>query len=138
MAIQHTFGALSTAKLASCAPRLAAVARRALEISPYDFTIVYGYRDQKDQDAAVAAGKSKTPWPTSMHNRNPSHAIDFAPIFGKVIPWDDTHIFAVVAGCFMAAGQELGTPIRWGGDWDADGSTKDQTLMDWGHVELAP
>lgn len=137
MTTAFTFGTKSSAQLETCAPRLAAVARRALEISPYDFVIIVGHRDQAAQDAAVAAGNSKTPWPTSMHNRRPSLALDFAPIFGKVIPWNDTHIFAVVAGCFMAAGQELGSPIRWGGDWDSDGSTKDQTLMDWGHVELA-
>jgi hypothetical protein len=54
-----------------------------------------------------------------------------------VIPWDDTHIFAVVAGSFFAAALELGVMLRWGGDWDGDGLSKgDQRFFDYGHVEI--
>jgi peptidoglycan L-alanyl-D-glutamate endopeptidase CwlK len=65
-----------------------------------------------------------------------SEAIDFAPWVEGSIPWDDTHVFAIIAGCFHAAAKEKNAVIRYGGDWDTDGSTKDQTLMDWGHVEI--
>jgi len=65
-----------------------------------------------------------------------SLAFDFAPWIDGAIPWGDTHIFAVIAGAFFAATLDLGYTVRWGGDWDSDGSTKDQRLMDWGHIEV--
>ena len=90
---------------------------------------------------------SRVMWPDSNHNainsegQPESTALDFAPWLrlpnGKMgIPWEDTHAFAILGGLFIAAGHFLGTPITYGGDWDSDGSTEDQTLMDWGHIEL--
>lgn len=139
------FGVKSRRKLNTCDPRLVKVAERALELSPVDFTIVWGWRNKEQQNAMVASRVSKKRWPHSKHNAHKkrkndivpnSKALDFAPWVGNTIPWDDTHVFAVIAGCFFAAAKELKINIRYGGDWDMDGSTKDQTLMDWGHVEL--
>ena len=71
----------------------------------------------------------------------PSNALDFTP-WGRLKdgrmgpPWDDTHSFAMLGGLFLAAGKIRSVGLRYGGDWDGDGSTQDQTLMDWGHVEL--
>ena len=42
----------------------------------------------------------------------------------------------MIGGMFLVAGQILKIPVRYGGDWDRDGGTKDQSLMDWGHIEL--
>jgi peptidoglycan L-alanyl-D-glutamate endopeptidase CwlK len=139
--IQHKFGAKSNQKLATCHPRLAAVAMKALELSPYDFTIVHGWRGEEVQNALFDSRASQKRWPESKHNamlgdKPCSEAIDFAPWVDGKIPWDDTHIFAIIAGCFIAAANSMNMKIRYGGDWDSDGSTKDQTLMDWGHVEI--
>ena len=134
----------------TCHQALREVTIRALLLSPYDFTIVHGWRGEEVQNALVDSGASRAPWPTSKHNnirwedagRNKqvskpdSLAVDFGPWVNGAIPWNDTHIFAVIAGAFFAASFELNYPIRWGGDWDSDGSTKDQTLLDYGHVEL--
>lgn len=146
MTAAHAYGTKSLGKLTTCHPQLGTIARRALILSPYDITIIHGWRGKELQDQLVAEEKSRTPWPLSRHNStkdprvvNPnemSDALDFAPWINGDIPWDDTHIFAVVAGCFFAAAQELGAILTWGGDWDSDGSTKDQTLLDWGHVQL--
>jgi peptidoglycan L-alanyl-D-glutamate endopeptidase CwlK len=135
------FGKSSREKLLTCDPALRAVATRALELSPVDFTIIYGWRDQATQNALVASGNSKTPWPTSKHNavnsQGPcSRAIDFAPVSNGRIDWKDTHMFALVAGVLFAAAKERGVKLRWGGDWDSDGNTTDQKFMDWGHIEL--
>lgn len=88
-------------------------------------------------------GASKKEWPNSEHNfmvgeKPHSKAFDFAPHLGKQIkiPWEDTHLFAVVAGIFFAAAQKLDMKIRWGGDWNMNGLTLDQTFMDWGHMEI--
>lgn len=140
------YGRASNEKLAKAHPTLAMVFRLALEMSPIDISIVHSYRGKELQNQLVEDGASKTPWPKSRHNssRDPeyagmevSDAIDFAPyIKGQGIPWNDTHLFCVVAGVVLAAANEMGVDLRWGGDWDRDGSTEDQTFMDWGHIEL--
>lgn len=43
-----------------------------------DMTVLCGFRGQLEQDAAVARGASKTPWPRSKHNRKPALAVDIA------------------------------------------------------------
>jgi hypothetical protein len=52
------------------------------------------------------------------------------------IPWKDTHAFAVIGGILIAVADAMDVKVRYGGDWDMDGQTTDQTLMDWGHIEL--
>jgi peptidoglycan L-alanyl-D-glutamate endopeptidase CwlK len=140
--MKYRFGQASSKKLATCCPEMIAVAARALELSPYDFTIIFGFRDEAEQNAIFERGASKKKWPESKHNvmngdQPASEAIDFAPWVNGGIKWDDTHIFAVVAGCLLAAAKELGVTLRWGGDWDGDGLSKgDQTFFDYGHVEV--
>ena len=107
-----------------------------MEWQVYDFTIVWGHRNKAAQEQAFLSGNSGKRWPDSRHNSTPSTALDFAPWVDGGIPWNDTHAFAVIGGMFIAAGADLGTPIIYGGDWDMDGLTTDQRLMDWGHVQL--
>jgi len=142
----YNFGVRSREKLGTCHKILEAVAIRALERSPYDFTIVHGWRGKDLQNALQESGASNVRFPNSRHNKTDdpqiehpdtvSDALDFAPWVDGDIPWNDTHIFACIAGCFFAAANELGAVITWGGDWDSDGSTKDQKLLDWGHIQL--
>ena len=136
----YSYGSKSKSKLDTVYPLLRNVAVRALEMSPYDITIIHGWRGEDIQNALYESGASQKPWPYSKHNNTKdseplSLAIDFGPWVDGAVPWNDTIIFAVIAGCFFAAAQELSASIRWGGDWDSDGSTKDQTLMDYGHIE---
>jgi peptidoglycan L-alanyl-D-glutamate endopeptidase CwlK len=121
---------------------MVAVAQRALELSPYDFGIAHGHRGEAEQNALFDAGASSVRFPDSKHNaetaegRPQSEAVDFFPTIGGHVPWNETHIFAVIAGCFFAAAAELKVKLRWGGDWDGDGNTKEHKLQDWGHMEL--
>jgi len=138
---RFSFGEKSRGKLLTCAPALASVLTRAIELSPIDFTIVHGFRNQAEQDLLFASGASQKRWPLSTHNIMMagvpySHAADIAPWIGGAIPWKDTHAFAVLAGVMFAAANERGVELRWGGDWNRNGSTKDQSFMDWGHFEL--
>ena len=135
-------------KLASCHPMLSKIAIHALELCPYDITIVHGHRGEEVQNALFDRGASQKRFPDSKHNaiggdgQPQSEAIDFAPWVDGGIPWDDTHIFAVVAGSFFAAALDLdirvqGRSLRWGGDWDGDGLSKgDQRFFDYGHIEI--
>lgn len=130
------FGNKSNGRLDSVHSSLHAVADLALNLSPYDFTIVHGHRGEVEQNLLFMHGLSQLEYPNGKHNKRPSEALDFAPWVNNFIPWNDTHIFCVIAGCFFAAAKDLNISIRWGGDWDSDGSTKDQQLMDYGHIEL--
>ena len=140
------YGERSSTKLMTVHPRLRMVAFRGLERSPYDIAIVHGWRGEEVQNALFDSRASTKRWPDSKHNRSEddeyelidqiSDAFDFAPWVNGKIPWDETHIFACVAGCFFAAASELGVTLRWGGDWDGDGNTKEHKLQDWGHMEI--
>lgn len=141
-----TFGNASESKLATMDQELAAVPRLVLSWGIYDFTIVWGYRSDEEQLQAFLSGNSKKKT-GSYHqvtkNGEPNaQAFDFAPwcklYDGKMgIPWQDTHAFAVLGGLMIAAGEILEVPVVYGGDWDMDGLTTDQTLMDWGHCQKA-
>lgn len=139
------FGERSLANLAGCNLNLQDVARKALEISSIDFMVICGFRGQEEQTAAFEAGYSKTPWPQSKHNnfrispvyKEDSLALDFVPYrAGHAVDWEDHLAFAMVASSFLSAGKLLNVRMRWGGDWDSDGSTRDQRFMDLGHVEV--
>ena len=130
----YSYGSRSLEKLSGVAPELAAIANRAILRTPVDFTIVWGRRGELVQDALFESGASRKRYPNSKHNATPSLALDFAPWVQRRIDWEDTHIFALIAGVFFASAQP--GQLRWGGDWDGDGTTTDQTLMDWGHIEL--
>jgi len=138
----YKFGTKSNSKLETCHPALEKVVRRALQLSPYDITIIHGYRGEEVQNSLFDAGLSKLPYPASKHNKTNnfnqpcSEAIDFAPWVNNGIDWKDTLIFSVVVGIMIAAAKEQGVTLRWGGDWDSDGSSRDQSFMDIGHVEI--
>lgn len=139
----YIYGRTSSRNRDSCAPPLIEVMNLGLEMSPVDISIVSGFRDEDVQNLLFRTGASKKPWPMSEHNfmlKNKPHskAFDFAPHLGSEIriPWSDTHLFAVVAGVFFAAASQLDLKLRWGGDWNMNGLTTDQTFMDWGHLEL--
>lgn len=138
----HKFGARSLAKLSSCNFKLAQLMNGAILLSPVDITIIEGFRSDTQQDHLFAKGLSKKRGGESLHNHmsrqgNPnSLAVDFAPWVNGGVDWNDTHMFAVVAGVIHAVAIDLDVKCRWGGDWDRDGSTTDQTFMDWGHIEL--
>ena len=137
----YKFGTVSNGKLATCCQELRVLANRAIVLSPYDFTIIWGWRDEDIQNALYSSGASEKEWPNSKHNivafGDPySAALDFGVyLSGAGVLWKNTHAFAVVAGCFFAAGKEQGIELKWGGDWDTNPRTG-QKLLDYGHIEV--
>ena len=130
------FSAASEAQIATCHPDLQRVLREAIKY--LDFTVTEGHRGKAAQDAAVAAGNSKTPWPTSKHNGLPSHAVDLAPY---PVDWSDSQRalerFALLAGVIHTVAQQLGVKIRWGGDWNQNWDTRDEGgFRDRPHFEI--
>lgn len=143
-----SFGTRSQQKLASCDLDLVIVAEKAIAVSPVDFAIIHGLRGRDLQDDLFFSGASKKRWPDSNHNHpewpevpltNPPHvsrALDFGVWYNGKVQWGDELAFARVAGVFDAVAESLGIAIEWGGDWDDDGSSTDQSFMDLGHIQL--
>ncbi len=107
-----TFSARSERNLRGVHPDLVRVVRRALQLSPVDFTVVEGLRTKKRQAELVAAGASWT-----LNSRHlTGHAVDIAPFIGGTVRWDWPP-FRVLSQAMKKAAAELGVPITWGGDW---------------------
>ena len=107
----------------------------------YDHTVICGYREEEAQTAAYESGASKVQWPNGKHNKFPSEAIDVIP-YNRGIDWTDELAIAAFAGKVLATANRLYKEhqmhhrVRWGGDWDMDGKTKDQRFNDLVHFEL--
>lgn len=118
------FSKQSLEKLYTCDKRLQDICYEV--IKHYDFRVICGYRNKVDQDQAIKAGVSNTPWPTSRHNSSPSQAVDIAPF---PINWEDIGRFKELAQHMQFAADKLGIKIRWGGNF--------KTFKDYPHFELA-
>lgn len=110
----HSFGPRSRAALATCHPALQALATRALELSPIDFTVTEGFRGRDAQEQAYATGHSKAHFGQSPHNHEPSLALDVVPY---PVDWSDPKKFRTIADAFKQAAKEQDVTLRWGGDF---------------------
>jgi hypothetical protein len=125
------FGKTSKKRLATCDQRLQDVFNEV--VKTYDCSILCGTRSKEDQDKAYYDGRSKLKYPQSKHNTNPSIAVDVAPY---PINWNDLGGFYMFAGYVIRVAEEMGITLRYGGDWDGDKKTVDQTFNDLPHFEL--
>ena len=126
-----TFSDKSQSILSTCHPDLIQVCE--LVIPNYDFTVMEGFRSNARQDELFRQGKSKKTAGTSMHNFDPSLAVDVAPY---PIDWDNAKRFYLLAGFMFQAASQLGVKLRWGYDWDGDWDHTDQSFHDGPHFEL--
>ena len=108
-------------------------------IRSFDCTVLEGYRNEQDQEAAFNAGNSKLHFPNGKHNHQPSMAVDVSPY---PVDWNNTKRFYWFAGYVMGIAQRLKDEgkithaIRYGGDWDSDKDINDQNFNDLVHFEL--
>lgn len=79
-----------------------------------------------DQELGVVLGSHQL-------NTLPSNAVDIAPY---PLDWSDSLAFARLAGFVQAVADSMGIAVRWGGDWDQDGKSKDERFLDLVHFEL--
>ena len=127
-----SFSQISQDRLDSCDPRLRALFAEV--VKNYDCTVIYGYRGEAEQNDAFRLGRSTKQFPNSKHNQSPSLAVDVAPY---PVDWNDLKRFYHFAGFVKGVAKNMGIPIRWGGDWDADNDFKDQRFNDLPHFEIA-
>lgn len=129
------FSNQSKKQLATCHPKLQKVLNEAIKY--YDFLVVEGHRGKAAQDAAFAKGNSQVRWPYGNHNKKPSRAADIAPY---PIDWSNKTTslarFAFMMGVVYMAGVKLGIKLRFGMDWNQNFDPRDESFVDWPHVEL--
>lgn len=128
--------AVSERRLATVAEPLQGIVRAVA--ADFPTMVVCGHRTQADQDEAVRLKRSKTPWPRSKHNSNPSRAVDLAPLKNGAIDWNDKALFRVLAERMFFHAKARGVDIRWGGNFDQDGIIGNDRFIDMPHFELLP
>lgn len=133
-----SFGATSSRRLATAHPVLQMLFKRVVCFR--DCSITEGHRDQIKQDYYHRIGTSKVNWPNSLHNTEPSLAVDCVPWPEK---WSDEkafhELYAIITKewhIMEVSGLTENFMLRWGGDWDSDGDFTDQTFNDLPHWEL--
>lgn len=105
-------GATSLSRLKGVHPDLVKVVKRAIELTPIDFTVLEGLRSKERQAQLVAKGASKTM--NSYHITG--HAVDIAPLVDGKVTWDWKY-YNQLAPVIKQAAKEFGVKIEWGGDW---------------------
>lgn len=139
------FSTKSRERLARVHPDLVRVME--LVVKNYDCVILEGWRSHEDQQKVYDQGKSEAKPGQSWHNgwrkngnfwvpdpQGISLAVDVAPY---PIVWEDIPRFHRFAHYVLGVADALGTPLRWGGDWNKNWNMKDQKLHDCPHFELA-
>ena len=151
-------GKTSNDKLATVEPALAKVVKRAIEITPIDFSVLCGVRTLQTQYELYAKGRTraelqaagvpmsvlaqpgvpKVTWTLkSNHFAPPGHTLGRAVDLG-VFPYDPKAglpVYRQIKDAMFQAAEEQGVTLRWGGDWNMDGVTE-HGEDDIGHFEL--
>ena len=121
------FGKRSKERLKGVKPELVNVLNELVKIM--DVTVIEGLRSQERQDELVAKGASKTKFSKHIEGK----AVDIAPY---PIDWEDRDRFHYMGGMIRGIAKQMKVNVRWGGDWDSDGETKDNAFDDLVHIEL--
>lgn len=152
----YSFGARSSSNLNTCVLPIKVTLSSAILV--YDFSVITGHRNEITQNRAFTKGYSTVQWPNSEHNVFPSNAADLYPwhkrfksltghpdqiafiakalkVTLKEADWFIRAEYHRMAGTVIMAGNFHGVDIRWGGDWDGDGDTTDQSFDDLCHFE---
>ena len=123
----YKFGKRSKQRLKGVDVKLVNVLNELIKIM--DVTIIEGLRTQERQNKLVKQGASKTKFSKHILGK----AVDVAPY---PIDWKDRDRFHYMGGMIRGIAKQLNVPVRWGGDWDSDGETKDNSFDDLVHVEI--
>ena len=103
-------GDRSTKNLVGVNADLVKVVKRALELSPVDFTVIEGLRTKERQAELMKQGFTRT-----LNSRHIiGEAVDIVPL---PVDWKNPKPFALVAEAMKKAADELGVKITWGGSW---------------------
>ena len=121
------FGKRSRERLKGVDPKLVNVLNEV--VKHFDITVIEGLRSQERQNELVAQGKSKTKYGKHTQGK----AVDIAPY---PIDWECRDDFHYLGGFVRGIATSMGVKVRWGGDWDSDYTTKDNSFDDLVHFEI--
>lgn len=103
--------------------RLVRVVKKAIEITPIDFTVLEGLRTLERQKQLVSEGFSQTL--KSKHLTG--HAVDLGCLIDGKITWDKEH-YLTLSLAVKEAAESLRIGVRWGGNF--------KSFFDGPHFEL--
>jgi peptidoglycan L-alanyl-D-glutamate endopeptidase CwlK len=111
-----------------------------LVIKQLDHSVVEGPRSKEMQQHYYEAGLSKVTGDQAKHCRVPCEAVHLLPFpWDKAVPLDSRdgrERITLFAGAALMIAKIYGFPIRWGGDWNLNWETHDNTFDDLLHFEL--
>lgn len=119
-------GQRSLGRLHRLHPKMAACVTLAISLSDVDFSVSETVRTLARQKELYYGTPKKTWTLNSKHMLQGdgfSHAVDLVPLVNNKIDWDKC---PVVKDAMFKAADLLGIRIRWGGDWNQNGSSKDE------------
>ena len=133
-------GTRSKQRLQGVDGRLAKVVERAIQITPVDFTVIEGLRTKERQAELYAQGRTKpgkiVTW-TMKSKHIDGLAVDIAPINSDgSIDWNDFGKFKQISNAMFEAAKELNVNLRWGADWNQNGTPREKGESDSPHFEL--
>lgn len=108
----HEFSKTSENNLKGIHKDLSDVIRKALKLSPIDFGISEGLRNQKRQLELLASGKSLT----SKIRHLTGHAVDIFAVINGTASWEFKH-YQTIANIILSVADDFCVDIEWGGNW---------------------
>jgi len=123
----YKFGRRSRERLKGVDVRLVNVLNELIKMM--DVTIIEGLRSAERQKELLAKGATKVKYSKHMEGK----AVDLSPY---PIDWENRDGFYYMGGMIRGIAKQMGVNVRFGGDWDSDGDTKDNSFDDLVHVEI--
>tara|TARA_R100000781_G_scaffold42950_3_gene29479 strand:+ start:1565 stop:1945 length:381 start_codon:yes stop_codon:yes gene_type:complete len=123
----YKFGKRSRERLKGVDTRIINVLNELIKMM--DVTIIEGVRTKERQAELLKQGATKVKYSKHMEGK----AVDLAPY---PIDWENRDGFYYMGGMIRGIAKQLGLKIRFGGDWDSDGDTKDNNFDDLVHIEI--
>jgi len=123
----YKFGKRSRERLKGVDTRIINVLNELIKMM--DVTIIEGVRTKERQAELLKQGATKVKYSKHMEGK----AVDLSPY---PIDWENRDGFYYMGGMIRGIAKQLGLKIRFGGDWNSDGDTKDNNFDDLVHIEI--
>lgn len=130
----YKWGARSKKVRGTLDPRLQLVVDELLKL--VNVSLISGHRGQEEQDRLYEEGKTQVKYPNSKHNTYPSIAVDIQPYPYPINEEELWGALGFIAGLAICIGMKYNIELRWGGDWNQNGSLTDNNFDDLFHLEI--
>lgn len=121
------FSRKSLRELETCDPMLQYLFKEV--VKHFDCSVIEGKRSLEDQQELLNEGATKTLDSAHLTGR----AVDVYPY---PVDFEDRDRWHYFGGYVLGTARQFGIDVIWGGDWDNDTKTKDNTFDDLMHFEL--